>query len=339
METIRSRVGTLQEENSVKIVVRCTLIMLVVVATALGLAPNPAFAQKVGTEAKPLVIATGRFHGFLPAYRVVEDLKAQGIVAKIIEFPSATERLEAVASGYAHMSYAGLTASVLLRARGKDVVIVASTNEKGRGLVAKPDIADIKALKGKKIGVTFGSIEQMTLIAVLRQNGLDANKDVTLINMPATDQPIALNSGSIDAYMGFEPWAVFGVKKFGGKVISYPYGTSLGAIDSGVETTEAFIKEYPELVKAVVAAHVKAVKYYQSNPADVVKSGVENYKVPEDIMLDSMKNVDLTYAVKIDQIKALGQFMIEMGFIKKEEYDRIDWSKFVNTTFVDAAAK
>ena len=65
-----------------KIVVRCTLIMLVVVATALGLAPNPAFAQKVGTEAKPLTIATGRFHGFLPAYRVVEDLKAQGIAAK-----------------------------------------------------------------------------------------------------------------------------------------------------------------------------------------------------------------------------------------------------------------
>ena len=43
-----------------------------------------------------LVIAIGRFHGFLPAYRVIDDLKAQGIAAKIIEFPSATERLEAV---------------------------------------------------------------------------------------------------------------------------------------------------------------------------------------------------------------------------------------------------
>lgn len=322
-----------------KTLVKCTLVMIAVVATALGILSEPALAQKVGTEAKPLVIATGRFHGFLPAYRVADDLKAQGIVAKIIEFPSATERLEAVAAGYAHVSYAGLTASVLLRARGKEVVVVASTNEKGRGLVSKSDIADIKGLKGKKIGVTFGSIEQMTLIAVLRQNGLDASKDVSLVNMPATDQPIAFNGGSIDAYMGFEPWAVFGVKNFGGKILSYPYGTSLGAIDSGVETNEAFIKEYPDLVKAVVAAHVKAVKYYQSNPAEVVKSGVENYKVPEDIMKESMKNVDLTYAVKPDQIKALAQFLIEMGFIKKEEHDRIDWSKFINTTFVDAAAK
>jgi NitT/TauT family transport system substrate-binding protein len=313
--------------------------MLATVTTALGIFSKPVLAQKVGTEAKPLVIATGRFHGFLPAYRVADDLKAQGIVVKIIEFPSATERVEAVAAGYAQMSYAGLTASILLRARGKDVVVVASTNEKGRALVSRPDIPDIKGLKGKKIGVTFGSIEQMTLIAVLRENGLDANKDVTLINMPATDQPIALSGGSIDAYMGFEPWAVFGVKKFGGKVLSYPYGTSLGAIDSGVETNEAFIKEYPDLVKAVVAAHVKAVKYYQSNPADVIKAGVDNYKVPEDIMKDSMKNVDLTYAIKPDQIKALAKFLIEMGFIKQDEYDHIDWSKFINTSFVDAAAK
>ncbi len=322
-----------------KALTKCTLIALVAVAGAWGVFPGQALAQKVGTEAKPLVIATGRFHGFLPAYRVVDDLKAQGIVAKIIEFPSATERLEAVAAGYANMSYAGLTASVLLRARGKDVVIVASTNEKGRALVSKQDVADVKGLKGKKIGVTFGSIEQMTLIAVLRQNGLDASKDVTLINMPATDQPIAFNSGSIDAYMGFEPWAVFGVKNFGGKVVSYPYNTSLGAVDSGVETNEAFLKEYPDLVKAVVAAHVKAVKYYRANPNDVIKSGVANYKVPEDIMKESMKNVELTYAIKLDQIKALAQFLIEMGFIKKEEYDRIDWPKFVNTTFVDAAAK
>jgi NitT/TauT family transport system substrate-binding protein len=319
--------------------VKATFAVVAGAITALSFGFDPALAQKVGTEAKPLTIATGRFHGFLPAYRVVDDLKAQGIVAKIIEFPSATERLEAVASGYAQMSYAGLTASVLLRARGKDVVVVASTNEKGRGLVSKPDIADIKGLKGKKIGVTFGSIEQMTLIAVLRQNGLDANKDVTLVNMPATDQPIALSTGSIDAYMGFEPWAVFGVKKFGGKILSYPYGTSLGAIDSGVETNEAFIKEYPNLVQKVVTAHVKAVKYYQANPADVVKSGVENYKVPEEIMQESMKNVDLTYSIKPDQIKALAKFLIEMGFIKQEEYDRIDWSKFINTSFVEAATQ
>jgi NitT/TauT family transport system substrate-binding protein len=311
--------------------------LAVAVAGSICFMTPAAFAQKVGTAAKPLTIATGRFHGFLPAYRVADELNKKGIVTKLIEFPSATERLEAVAAGYAQMSYAGLTASVLLRARGKDVVIVASTNEKGRALVSKPDVTTVKDLKGKKIGVTFGSIEQMTLIAVLRQNGLDTSKDVQLINMPATDQPIALNGGSIDAYMGFEPWAVFGVKRFGAKVLAYPYDTVLGPIDSGVETSASFVKENPELVAAVVQAHVNAVKYYRDNPADVIKAGTENYKVPEEIMKESMNNVELTYAIKPEQIKALARFQVEMGFITQAEFDRIDWNSLINTSFVSSA--
>lgn len=317
---------------------RMKILIGTILSLAVGIAATApaALAQAVGTEAKPLTIASGRFHGFLPAYRVVDELKAQGIAAKLIEFPSATERLEAVAAGYAQVSYAGLTASCLLRARGKDVVVVASTNEKGRALVAKPEIADVKALKGKSIGVTFGSIEQMTLIAVLRKNGLDPAKDVTLVNMPATDQPIALNSGSIDAYMGFEPWAVFGVKKFGAKVLAYPYDTELGAIDSGVEMDASFIKEYPDLAKAVVKAHVNAVKYYRAHPDEIIKAGVANYKVPEDIMKDSMNNVELTYAINPDQIKALAKFQVALGLIKPEEYEKIDWSKFIDGSLLAA---
>jgi NitT/TauT family transport system substrate-binding protein len=318
---------------------KCSIVALTVAAAAWNGLTAQAFAQKIGTEGNPLVIATGPFFGFLPSYRVADDLKAQGIAVKTIDFPSATERVEAVAAGYAQVAYAGITASILLRARGKDDVIVATTNEKGRALVSKPDILDIKGLKGKTIGVQFGSIEQMTLIALLRQNGLDPDKDVTIVNIPATEQPIALKGGTIDAYMGFEPWASYGVKNFGGKILSYPYNTSLGGIDSGIETTEDFIKKYPELVQKIVTAHVKAVKYYKANPKDVIEAGVRSYKVPEDIMKQAMQNIDLTYNINEGSIKALAKFLVEMKFINQNEYDHIDWAKFINPSFVDAATK
>ena len=295
--------------------------------------------RSVGTRrcrpdaSNPLVIATSRFHGFLPAYRVAEKLKDQGIYVKIIEFPSATERLEAVAAGYAHMSYAGLTASILLRARGKDVVVVASTNEKGRGWGGRSRYQGCEGLKGKKVGVTFGSIEHITLVAVLRQNGLDPRKDVQLLNMPSPDQPVAFSNKSIDAYMGFEPWATFGVKKFGGKIISYPYETAVGAVDSGVETSETFVAQYPKLVDAVIKAHIEAVKFYRANPDAVIKSGVENYKVPADIMRISMHNIDLTYTVNRNAIEALARYLVELGFLKPDELAGIDWNRFINTSF------
>lgn len=311
---------------------RRTLLGGVVAAASASLI-RPVQAQ-VGSASNPLVIATGRFHGFLPAYQLPDRLKADGITAKIIEFPSATERLEAVAAGYAQVSYAGLTASVILRARGKDVVVVASTNEKGRALVASPDIGDVKGLRGKKIGVTFGSIEHITLVATLKKAGLDPQRDVQLVNIPAPDQPVAFSSKSLDAFMAFEPWATFGVQRFGGKVLAYPYDTPVGAIDSGIETNERFIAENRNIVASVVKAHVAAVEFYRANLEAVVKEGMQNYKVPEEIMRASMKNIDLTYSIKQDQLQALANFLVELGFLKPEEYQRIDWSKFVNTSFL-----
>jgi ABC-type nitrate/sulfonate/bicarbonate transport system substrate-binding protein len=304
-----------------------------IAAVASGSLIRPALAQ-VGSASNPLVIATGRFHGFLPAYQLPDRLKAVGIAAKIVEFPTATERLEAVAAGYAQVSYAGLTASTILRARGKDVVVVASTNEKGRALVASPDISDVKGLAGKKIGVAFGSIEHITLVATLKKAGLNPQRDTQLVNIPATDQPIAFSSKSLDAFMAFEPWATFGVQRFGGKVLAYPYDTAVGAIDSGIETNEKFIAENPNIVSALVKAHVAAVEFYRGNLEAVVKEGVQNYKVPEEIMRTSMNNIELTYAIKKDELQALANFLVELGFLKPEENQRIDWSKFVNTSFL-----
>jgi ABC-type nitrate/sulfonate/bicarbonate transport system substrate-binding protein len=310
------------------------------VALFASLLPASAIANApVGSSSNPLVLGTVRFFGFLPSYAIPRLLKRQGIFVKLVEFPSATERLEAVAAGNAQMSYAGLTASILLRARGTPMVVVASTDEKGRALVVKPGIKSIAELRGKEIGVTFGSIEQMTLIAELQKAGLDYRHDVKLVNIPATDQPLVFSKGGVAAYMGFEPWPTFGVKKFGGKILLHPYDTPLGGIDSGIETTEAFARQYPRLVTAVVKAHIQMVNYYRSHPSAVVQAGVEAYKVPEDVMAQALKNVDLTYNLHPEQMHALGQFMVTMGFLKEQELRSIDWGKFVNTSFLKAAEK
>jgi hypothetical protein len=47
-----------------------------------------------------------------------------------------------------------------------------------------------------------------------------------------------------------------------------------------------------------------------------------------------MNNIELTYAIKKDELQALANFLVELGFLKPEENQRIDWSKFVNTSFL-----
>jgi ABC-type nitrate/sulfonate/bicarbonate transport system substrate-binding protein len=305
-------------------------------AAALGFRPALGFAADAqpGTKERPLTIATGHFFGYLPSYRLADQMNAAGVVTKLIEFPSATERVEAVSAGYADVAYAGLTASVLLRARGKKVVVVASADQKGRALISGQNIGSIEALKGKTIGVTFASIEQMTLIALLQQHGFDTKRDVNIINVPTTDLPIALKNGQVDAFMAFEPWGTFAVKKYGAKVLAYPYGTPLGAIDGGIEFEQSFVERYPDLVKKVVDGQIEAVKFYQANPQAVVAAGVKNFNVSEDIMQAALSNVELTYALDPAPIKVLAGFQRDLGMLSAREYEGIDWKAFVNTAFV-----
>jgi NitT/TauT family transport system substrate-binding protein len=190
-------------------------------------------------------------------------------------------------------------------------------------------------LKGKTVAVTYGSIEHMSLLAELVKAGLDPKRDVKILNMPAYDQPIAYNSGSIDAFMAFEPWAQFGLKKFGAKLLTYPYDNPLGTIDSGIESTEEFVAKYPAMTKAVIKAHVQAVQWYRQNPEEIIKSGVERYKVPEEVMRAAMDNVALSYDIKVDNLKALAKFLKELGYIDREP----EWEKFVNTRFLEEARK
>ena len=60
-------------------------------------------------------------------------------------------------------------------------------------------------LKGKKVGVTFASSAHLLVLNLLDQAGLKADKDVTVLNVPAPEMPAAFQSGQIDAAAAWTP--------------------------------------------------------------------------------------------------------------------------------------
>ena len=70
-------------------------------------------------------------------------------------------------------------------------------------LYAKSEIRDVKALKGKRVGVSgIGSGPDSLLREVLRQNGLDPNRDVTVLSLGVMPTIFSgLQSGIVDAAM------------------------------------------------------------------------------------------------------------------------------------------
>src|SRR5688572_4887693 len=68
-------------------------------------------------------------------------------------------------------------------------------------LYAKPEIQDVKALRGKRVGVTgLGSGPDNLLRETLKRNGLEGGRDVTILalGLPAT-LAAALRAGTVDA--------------------------------------------------------------------------------------------------------------------------------------------
>lgn len=71
-------------------------------------------------------------------------------------------------------------------------------------VVAQPGIRNIKALKGKKVGVELGFVSHLLLLKGLESNGLKES-DVELVNMPTHETPQGLASKQVSAIVAWQP--------------------------------------------------------------------------------------------------------------------------------------
>src|SRR6266540_3525200 len=86
------------------------------------------------------------------------------------------------------------------------------------------EIRDVKALKGKRVGVSgIGSGPDSLLREILRQNGLDANRDVTVLSLGVMPMIFSgLQSGIVDAAM-LSPPVTFKAEEAGFReLVSFP---------------------------------------------------------------------------------------------------------------------
>ncbi len=71
-------------------------------------------------------------------------------------------------------------------------------------IVAAPGIADVKGLKGKKVGIEEGFVEHLLLLTALEKNGMKP-EDVTIVNTPTNETPQVFASKAVDAIGAWQP--------------------------------------------------------------------------------------------------------------------------------------
>jgi len=149
-------------------------------------------------------------------------------------------------------------------------------------LVARPSIASLEMLKGKKIGVSFpGDTPQLVLKRFLRRQGLDPDREVFYV--AGQFSPTALQSlmnGVLDGAVLAPPFNVLAEDK-GLRILAFLGAAVPDATTSnGIVTSDRKIKSQPEQVRRMVRASLKSLLAFKQKREAAVELLSAQFDIP-----------------------------------------------------------
>jgi NitT/TauT family transport system substrate-binding protein len=204
-----------------------------------------------------------------------------------------------------------------------DFRIIASMARLGNDnqVIARMDagIGSIRDLKGKRVGVTRGTMPQFTLHLFLAQEGM-SERDLTLVYADADKLMAMLKSGEIDAACLLRA-KVDQVKAELGKAIVIN-DDALYKINGFVSVRADYVQKNPQIIERFLRACIQAEDFVLNNKDEAVAIYADHFKLDKKQVLDSLKNssfhVNLDQALLID-LEAKASWMIDEQFTDKKE--------------------
>jgi NitT/TauT family transport system substrate-binding protein len=145
--------------------------------------------------------------------------------------------------------------------------------------MAKPEIKSMAELKGKIIGITaIGSSTDTLARFLVSKNGLAPDRDVAFLGTGTTANILtAMKAGTVDAGVLSPPFNAFG-KQLGYRTLAY-FGDYVEQSLSGLGTSDKMIRDRPELVRRMLSATIKSLRFIQQRPAETVQFIAKEWSV------------------------------------------------------------
>lgn len=247
------------------------IMMTTVLAGCVDNSKNTTEISASGEEMQKVVlneVAHSIFYA--PMYVAIEKgyFAEEGIDLELVTGFGADKVMTAVISGEAQIGFMGSESSIYAYNEGANDYVVnfaQLTQRAGNFLVAREEMPDFKweNLKGMNVlGGRKGGMPQMVFEYILKQNGIDPEKDLKINqNIDFGSTAAAFSEGQGDYTVEFEPHATALEKEGKGVVVA-----SLGA-DSGYVPYTAFaakksyMEDHPDVIQGVTNALQKGMDY------------------------------------------------------------------------------
>ena len=262
----------------------------------------------------------------------------------------ADKTMTAVLSGEADIGFMGSEASIYTYNEGANDIVVnfaQLTQRAGNYLVAREEMEDFswEDLKGHLVlGGRKGGMPEMVFEYILKQNGIDPQKDLTIdqsIDFGST--AAAFSGGEGDFTVEFEPGATSLEQEGKGYVVA-SLGTDSGYVPyTAFSAKESYIKENPEVIQGFTNALQKGMDYVRDHTPEEIAAVIEPQFEESD--LETITTIVTRYyeqdtwaenlVFSEESFDLLQDILEEAG----ELSNRAPYEKLVNTEFAEEAAK
>jgi sulfonate transport system substrate-binding protein len=223
-----------------------------------------------------------------------KEFAKDGIGILWVQTLGSNKALEFLNAGSIDFGSTAGSAALLGRINGDPIKsIYVYSKPEWTALVTRKDtpIQKIADLKGKRVAVTRGTDPHIFLVRALLSAGM-TEKDISEVLLQHPDGKIALIRGDVDAWAGLDPMMAQAQVEDGARLFYRDKDANTYGI---LNSTEDFLKAYPDLTRRVLAVYEQARKYCLANYDDEKRAFMAVTKLPGNVVDIQLKErTDLT---------------------------------------------
>jgi sulfonate transport system substrate-binding protein len=225
-----------------------------------------------------------------------KEFAKDGIGIVWVQSAGSNKALEFLNAGSIDFGSTAGSAALVARINGNPIKsIYVYSRPEWTALVTTKDsgIATVADLKGKRVAVTRGTDPHIFLVRALLDAGL-SEKDITPVLLQHADGKTALIRGDVDAWAGLDPMMAQAEIEDGAKLFfRKPDANTWGILN----VREQFLKDYPDVVRRVLATYEEARKYSVANYDELKKTFIAATKLPDTVVDKQLKErTELTHS-------------------------------------------
>ena len=210
---------------------------------------------------------------FLPLWAAADAgfFRKQNLTVELVSIRSSPIAMTALLTGEIDVVVGGANPGIALQLQGyRDLAIFAGLiNRFLFSIYSQPNIEELSQLRGKRLGVTrFGGSNDFAGRYFLRQRGLDATRDLTLIQIGSQDDILrALLARTLDAAVLGYP-SVYVAKKSGLRELADLTQSGLRYQLTAFVAKRSFLTDKQSLIARVVRAIAESIHFLRTRPKE-----------------------------------------------------------------------